>query len=102
MSEMRFEVPDGTVLFSTMMAPSLAYAAMSLTAPSKADRSLAEPAPRPDALVGVFTARKMTSALSMAARESVLKKRLLLRARPSTECTPPSRAIRTTGSSPGS
>jgi hypothetical protein len=52
---------------------------MSLTAPSRADRSLAEPAPRPDAFVGVFTARKMTSALAIAALESVLKKRLLFR-----------------------
>lgn len=73
MSDIKFAVPQGTVLFSTMMAPFFANWAISLVAPSRADKSLAEPAPLPEYFVGVLTDRKMTSASPIQFAESVLK-----------------------------
>jgi hypothetical protein len=74
-SDIRLAVPQGTVLFSTIIAPFFANFAISLVAPSRADKSLAAPAPRPLFLVGVFTARKIISASAMLLAESVEKKR---------------------------
>src|ERR1700753_3354316 len=79
-SDIRLAVPQGTVLFSTIMAPFLANLAISLVAPSKAAKSLAAPAPLPLYLVGVFTARKTTSASAILFAESAEKNRFPSRA----------------------
>ena len=75
----RCAVPQGTVLFSTMIVPGLAYDAASLTAPSNAVMLVALPAPTPLVLVGVLTAKKITSAVHMLACMSHVKKRFGLR-----------------------
>lgn len=73
-------VRQGTVLFSTTIAPALAASAMSLVAASKADMFVACPAPIPVVLVGVLTLRRMRSASAIALAMSVEKNRLGVRA----------------------
>jgi hypothetical protein len=100
-------VRQGTVLFSTIIAPGFAARAMSLVAPSKADMFVACPAPTPVVLVGVLTLRRMRSASVIAFAISVEKNRLGPRAEmfdgdPSVApgcmvvARKPSRALRTT------
>jgi hypothetical protein len=89
------------------MTPSLAYDAISLTAPSTAFIFVARPAPWPNILVGVFTAKNIMSASDRHCCEFVVKKRFGLRSRSGSGLdedflTPPSRARRTTLSRPGS
>jgi hypothetical protein len=72
----RCAVPQGTVLFSTMIVPGFAWIATSLTASSRAVMFEALPAPNPNVLVGVLTARNTMSALEMLLRESDVKIRL--------------------------
>lgn len=72
---MSSEVPHGTVLFSTRMAPGFALSAISRVAPSKAPISVALPAPLPLVFVGVLTVIRMTSASEMHLATSVVKKR---------------------------
>lgn len=55
-------VLQGTVDFSTMIAPGFAAMAMSLVAPSSATMLVAAPAPIPEDFVGVLTLRKTMSA----------------------------------------
>ena len=110
---MVWAVPQGTVLFSTIIAPGFADLAMSLVVASTADVLVACPAPRPTILVGVLTLRKIISASEIEFVMPVEKKRLAARAEPSdplegvssSTCLPdrnPSRATRTTSCRPGS
>jgi fluoride ion exporter CrcB/FEX len=62
MSRIICAVPQGTVLFSTTMAPSFACFAIMLVALSKMLRSAVAPAPRPYSFVGVLTQMKTMSA----------------------------------------
>jgi hypothetical protein len=108
-SEIILAVPQGTVLFSTITAPILAFIAIVLVADSRAQRSALAPAPTPYALVGVLTQIKIMSALAMQGVTLVEKKRLGPRAGrrtpPDDSSTPgspdmvaslvPSRAMRT-------
>ena len=111
MCRIRCAVPHGTVLFSTMMVPGRAHRATSLAAASNEAMLVARPAPRPNILVGVLTARKMRSALAMPAWASPVKIRLGARVASVSAVASwpargmvlaPSRATRTTSSSPGS
>jgi hypothetical protein len=79
-SWMSSAVLHGTVLFSTRMAPGLAWMAISLVTASKAVTSVALPAPRPFILVGVLTAISMMSASLIVFEISVEKKRFGTRA----------------------
>lgn len=73
-------VPQGTVLFSTMTAPVLAFFAILLVAASSAPRSALAPAPTPYDLVGVLTQMKMMSASATQGITLVEKNRLGSRA----------------------
>lgn len=93
-------VRHGTVDFSTTMAPTRACLATSQTTASNAVRSIAQPAPTPLVLVGVFTALKITSASAMQRCTSVEKNRFGARAgisvvflAPSCPCPCPQHAI---------
>jgi hypothetical protein len=68
-------VPQGTVLFSTRMAPGLIDFAIEMTARSKAAKFVAAPAPMPLLLVGVFTLTKTTSAAAIHPLTSVENER---------------------------
>src|SRR5262249_34563647 len=72
---MIWAVPQGTVDFSTRIALGFAHSAISRTELSKAERSVAWPAPRPEVLVGVLTASMMRSDSAITVEQSVLKKR---------------------------
>lgn len=80
MSATSWAVLQGTVLFSTMMAPSRACWATTPVTASKAVISVALPAPTPRYLVGVLTATRTMSASLMCLATSVEKARLDLRA----------------------
>lgn len=68
-------VRQGTVLFSTMMAPGLATRATDLAADSNMEMSVANPAPKPLDLVGVLTLKKTMSAIAMCLLQSIEKNR---------------------------
>lgn len=68
-------VPQGTVLFSTMIAPLLAFFAMVRVADSSAPKSALAPAPTPYILVGVLTQMKIISAVAMHGTTLVEKNR---------------------------
>lgn len=73
-------VLQGTVLFSTMIAPGLAWIAISLVTASSAVTSVALPAPIPRILVGVLTAISTISASLIVFETSVVKNRFGTRA----------------------
>jgi hypothetical protein len=106
-------VLQGTVDFSTKIAPGLAAMAISRVAPSSATMLVADPAPIPVNFVGVFTLRKTISASEIDLATSVEKNKLGRRAGISTffpvfsSLTTnvglvPSRATRTISFRPGS
>ena len=90
------------------MAPGLIDFATEMTAPSKAARFVAAPAPMPLVLVGVFTLTKTTSATAMQPLMSVENERfgdlagMVNRSMVKEVSLVPSRAIRTMRSKPGS
>ena len=73
-------VLQGTVLFSTRIAPGLAWMAISLVTASNAVTSVARPAPSPLIFVGVLTAIRIMSASLIVFEISVEKKRFGTRA----------------------
>lgn len=73
-------VRQGTVDFSTMVAPGRACCATTEVTASKAVISVADPAPLPRYFVGVFTAIMTISASLIHLATSVVKKRLGWRA----------------------
>lgn len=73
-------VLQGTVLFSTRIAPGLAWMAISLVTASRAVRSVAFPEPIPRVFVGVLTAMSTISASLIVFEISVEKKRFGTRA----------------------
>jgi hypothetical protein len=79
-SWMSSAVLHGTVLFSTRIAPGLAWMAISLVTASSAVTSVAFPEPKPRVLVGVLTAIRTISASLIVFEISVEKKRLGMRA----------------------
>lgn len=73
-------VRHGTVLFSTIIAPSFACRATSRVTASKAVMSVAYPLPAPRLLVGVLTAMSTTSASEIHPETSVLNIKFGVRA----------------------
>lgn len=79
-SRISSDVLQGTVLFSTSIAPGLACKAISFVTASNAVTSVALPAPNPLIFVGVFTAMSTISASLMVLATSVEKYRFGSRA----------------------